>query len=133
MKAKDIHSILRRPLVTEKSTAQKEDNNQVVFMVRRDSNKIEIRNAVEKLLNAQVAAVNTVIYRGKAKRVGKSTGQRSNWKKAIVTLAPGSDIELYQKAGIGQRITDRDAVFDLLSHRRPQRACKKTQRSCRLF
>jgi len=100
MKAKDIHSILRRLLVTEKSTAQKEDNNQIVFMVRRDSNKIEIRSAVEKLLNTKVASVNTVIYRGKAKRVGKSAGQRSNWKKAIVTLAEGSDIELF--AGVDE-------------------------------
>jgi len=95
MKTKDIHSILRRPLVTEKSTAQKETSNQVVFMVRRDANKIEIRQAVERLLNVEVKAVNTVVYRGKSKRVGKSAGQRPNWKKAIVTLAAGHDVEFF--------------------------------------
>lgn len=95
MKTKDIHSILRRPLVTEKTTVQKEEANQVVFMVRRDANKIEIRHAVSKLLNVEVKAVNTVVYRGKAKRVGKSVGQRSNWKKAIVTLAAGHDVEFF--------------------------------------
>jgi large subunit ribosomal protein L23 len=95
MKTKDIHSILRRPLVTEKTTGQKETSNQVVFMVRRDANKIEIRQAVEKLLNVEVKAVNTVVYRGKSKRVGKSAGQRPNWKKAIVTLAAGHDVEFF--------------------------------------
>ena len=95
MKSKDIHSILRRPLITEKTTVQKEEANQVVFMVRRDANKIEIRKAVELLLNVQVKAVNTVLYRGKMKRVGRSLGQRSNWKKAIVTLAAGQDIEFF--------------------------------------
>ena len=95
MKSKDIHSILRRPLITEKTTVQKEEANQVVFMVRRDANKIEIRKAVELLLDVQVKAVNTVLYRGKMKRVGRSLGQRSNWKKAIVTLKAGQDIEFF--------------------------------------
>ena len=95
MKSKDIHSILRRPLITEKTTAQKEDANQVVFMVRRDANKFEIRAAVEKLLGAEVKTVNTLVYRGKSKRVGRSLGQRPNWKKAIVTLAQGHDVEFF--------------------------------------
>lgn len=95
MKTKDVHSILRRPLVTEKTTSQKEEGNQVVFMVRRDANKIEIRQAVEKLLNVQVKAINTITYRGKSKRVGRSAGQRPNWKKAIVTLAAGHDVEFF--------------------------------------
>jgi len=96
MKPKDIHSILRRPLITEKTTGQKEDNNQVVFMVRRDVNKIEVRRAVEKLLDAKVTAVNTQIYRGKRKRVGRSFGRRPNWKKAVVTLAPGQEVEFFE-------------------------------------
>jgi large subunit ribosomal protein L23 len=95
MSGKDIHSILRRPLVTEKTTFLKEDNNQVAFQVRRDANKIEIRKAVEKLLGVQVTAVNTLVNRGKSKRVGKSNGRRSNWKKAIVTLQPGEDVEFF--------------------------------------
>lgn len=95
MSAKDIHSILRRPLVTEKTTFLKEDNNQVAFQVRKDANKIEIRKAVEKLLGVQVTSVNTLVNRGKSKRVGKSNGRRSNWKKAIVTLQPGEDVEFF--------------------------------------
>ena len=59
------------------------------------ANKIEIRKAVEKLLGVQVASVNTLVHRGKSKRVGKSSGRRSNWKKAIVTLQPGEDVEFF--------------------------------------
>lgn len=92
---RDIHSILRRPVVTEKSTSQKEASNQVVFLVRHDANKIEIRAAVEKLLGVQVVGVNTLIGRGKLKRLGRSTGKRSNWKKAVVSLAPGQEVEFF--------------------------------------
>lgn len=93
---KDIHSILRRPLITEKTTAQKEDTNQVAFVVRKDANKIEIRQAVEQLLDVKVESVNTMIYRGKPKRVGRSMGYRTGWKKAIVTLAEGSEVEFFE-------------------------------------
>ena len=96
MAGKDIHSILRRPLVTEKTTVQNEDNHQVVFRVRLDANKIEIKQAVEKLLGAKVDSVNTSVYRGKVKRMGKNTGKRPNWKKAVVTLAPGEEIEFFE-------------------------------------
>lgn len=96
MSAKDIHSILNRPIVTEKTTLQKEDCNQVVFTVRRDANKVEIRQAVEALLGVRVTAVNTMICRGKTKRLGSSTGRRPNWKKAIVTLAIGEEVEFFE-------------------------------------
>lgn len=92
---KDIHSILRRPLVTEKTTALKDDANQVVFMVRRDASKTDVRRAVESLLGATVSDVNTMIYRGKPKRVGRNVGKRPNWKKAIVTLAPGEEVDFF--------------------------------------
>jgi large subunit ribosomal protein L23 len=96
MSGKAIHSILQRPMITEKSTIQKEDANQVVFKVRRDANKIEIRQAVESLLNVKVTGVNTAIVRGKSKRMGKVSGRRPNWKKAIVTLAPGQEVEFFE-------------------------------------
>ena len=96
MSGKDIHSILRRPIVTEKTTFQKEDDNQVVFRVRRDANKIEIRKAVEELLGVKVTAVNTAVVRGKVKRMGRNFGKRANWKKAIVTLAPGEEVEFFE-------------------------------------
>ncbi len=93
---KDVHSVLRRPLVTEKTTVQKEDDNQVVFKVRRDANKIEIRQAVEKMLGVKVTAVNTLVYRGKSKRMGRNIGRRPNWKKAVVTLAAGEEVEFFE-------------------------------------
>lgn len=96
MSAKDIHTILRRPIVTEKTTIQKEDHNQVVFMVRRDANKVEIRDAVATLLGVTVTGVRTSIVRGKTKRLGRNVGRRSNWKKAVVTLAPGNDVEFFE-------------------------------------
>lgn len=107
MKTKDIHSILQRPLVTEKTSAQKDHSNQVVFMVRRDANKAEIGNAVEKLFTVKVSAVNTSIQRGKDKRVGKSVGRRPNWKKAIVTLAPGQDVDFF-----GGHVADEDQAAE---------------------
>ena len=94
--SKDIHSILRRPIVTEKTTIQKEDHNQVVFMVRQDANKVEIREAVKTLLGVEVTGVRTAVVRGKTKRLGRSTGRRPNWKKAVVSLAPGDDVEFFE-------------------------------------
>jgi large subunit ribosomal protein L23 len=91
----DVYSVLRRPLVTEKTTFLKEDNNQLSFRVRPNANKIEIRKAVEELLGVKVTAVNTLVYRGKSKRMGRSIGRRPNWKKAVVTLAPGEDYEFF--------------------------------------
>lgn len=96
MSRSDIYTVLRKPLVTEKTTFQKEDDNQISFQVRADANKIEIRKAVEKLLEVKVTAVNTMVYRGKSKWLGKSMGKCSNWKKAIVTLAPGQDVEFFE-------------------------------------
>lgn len=96
MSGKDMHSVLRRPMVTEKTTIQKEDDNQVVFRVRTDANKIQIREAVERLLDVKVTSVNTAIVRGKIKRMGRKFGKRPNWKKAVVTLAPGEDVEFFE-------------------------------------
>jgi len=88
----NIHQIIRRPVVTEKTLNLKDQLNQVVFEVSRDANKLQIRQAVESLLGAKVEEVNTLIIRGKTKRVGRSIGRRSNWKKAVVTLKAGETI-----------------------------------------
>jgi len=88
----NIHQIIRRPVVTEKTLNLKDQLNQVVFEVSRDANKLQIRQAVESLLGAKVEDVNTLIVRGKTKRVGRSMGRRSNWKKAVVTLKAGETI-----------------------------------------
>lgn len=109
-------TIIKRPVLTEKGTFLKETGGgavpegaaegesgeaeglkpQFVFEVARDANKVEIRRAVEALWNVEVVKVRTAIVRGKDRRVGKFTGRRSNWKKALVTLAPGQTIEFFE-------------------------------------
>jgi len=81
--------IIRRPLITEKTSIQREDGRTIVFEVARDANKIEVRTAVEKLLGAKVASIRTSIVHGKIKRQGRYAGQRPDWKKAYVTLREG--------------------------------------------
>jgi large subunit ribosomal protein L23 len=86
---------LVQPLLTEKVTGLREHHNKIGFLVRRDANRIEIKRAVESALNVKVARVNTMNMMGKTKRLGKFSGKRPDWKKAIVTLKPGEKLELY--------------------------------------
>ena len=97
--SKNIYSVIRRPIISEKSITLRENLNQVTFEVDRGANKLEIHQAVEALLEAKVSSVNTMIVRGKAKRMGRFSGRRSNWKKAIVTLIEGETIEALDLLG----------------------------------
>jgi large subunit ribosomal protein L23 len=81
--------IIRRPLITEKTSIQREDGRTVVFHVAVGANKSEIKRAIESLLGAKVASVRTAIAHGKVKRQGRFVGRRSDWKKAYVTLKEG--------------------------------------------
>lgn len=90
----DIYKVIRRPIVTEKATALKAEANKVVFEVASWSNKIEIRHAVEKIFSVKVNDVQTLRIRGKQKRMGSHVGMRQNWKKAVVSLAEGDDIDV---------------------------------------
>src|SRR5215510_3460251 len=103
------HSIIKRPLLTEKSTRLRETGGhneafgegeeyaqKVAFEVAIDANKIEIRHAVEKLFNVQVTDVHTHVMRGKEKRLGRYVGRRPRRKKAIVTLQAGQSIEFFE-------------------------------------
>lgn len=92
---KPLHQIIKKPLVTEKSSLQKEAGQVVAFEVALDANKVEIKHAVEKAFNVKVAGVNTCVVAGKVKRVGRNFGKRSNRKKALVTLAEGSTIDFF--------------------------------------
>ena len=100
---------IKRPLLTEKGTFLKETGGnagdsldpeaikpQLLFEVAKDANKVEIRHAVEKLWNVDVLDVRTAVVRGKEKRMGRFIGKRSNWKKAIVTIAAGQNIEFFE-------------------------------------
>ena len=92
----NIYDVIKKPLVTEKSTLEKESKNIVAFEIDRNANKIEVKNAVEKLFNVEVIDVNTINIAGKRKRVGRNIGKRSNWKKAYVTLKEGSTVDFFE-------------------------------------
>ncbi|CDP53955.1 50S ribosomal protein L23 [Paradevosia shaoguanensis] len=87
------YDIIRNPVVTEKSTNQSE-NNQVVFDVKVDASKPEIKAAVEALFSVKVKAVNTLVRKGKVKRFRGELGVRNDVKKAVVTLADGQSIDI---------------------------------------
>jgi len=106
---REPQTVIKRPLLTEKSSRLRETGGgaaakaegdeyaqQVVFEVARDSNKIEIKAAVEKLFKVSVTDVRTLVVRGKVKRVGRFSGQRPAWKKAFVTLKAGDNIEFFE-------------------------------------
>jgi large subunit ribosomal protein L23 len=95
---KEPQQIIKRPLITEKSTRQKEKGNQIAFVVDPRANKIQVRQAVEKLFKVKVKAVHTLNLKGKRKRMGRFFGWRSDWKKAIVTLKEGERIEFFEGA-----------------------------------
>ena len=95
---REPHRVLLSPLITEKSNLQKEMMNQLVFEVDRRANKIEIRQAVEQAFNVKVMKVRTVNMMGKKKRLGRFAGRRPNWKKAVVTLAPGDRVDFFEGA-----------------------------------
>jgi len=90
------YEIIRRPLITEKTTIQKESFNQVTFEVERKANRVEIKRAIEKVFNVRVAAVRTMQITGKVKRRGRILGKRKDWKKAIATLMPGERIDFFE-------------------------------------
>ena len=91
----DARDSLIKPLVTEKTTALMEERK-YTFRVPLAATKVEIRQAVEQIFKVKVQAVNTMRYEGKMKRLGRTQGRRSDWKKAIVTLKPGETIELFE-------------------------------------
>jgi large subunit ribosomal protein L23 len=95
---KEAQKIVRRPMITEKSTRQKEEGRQYVFEVDRDANKIEIQSAIERLFKVKVLQVRTSNVLGKVKRLGRRYGKRADWKKAIVTLKEGDRIDFFEGA-----------------------------------
>ena len=87
-----LTQVLRRPLITEKTTVIREDGRTLVFQVSRDANKIDVKRAVEQLLGSKVSSVRTSLAHGKVKRQGRHVGRRSDWKKAYVTLRAGEKL-----------------------------------------
>jgi large subunit ribosomal protein L23 len=90
--------IIRRPIIlTEKSTRLREKQNKVIFEVRRDANKIQIKGAIEALFKVGVVDVNTLLIRGKERRMGRGYAKLRNWKKAIITLKEGDSIQFFDE------------------------------------
>ena len=88
-------SIIRRPIVLTEKSNRLRDKNTVVFEVRRDANKLQIKEAVQKLFKVKVQSVNTLLVRGKDRRMGRGYAKTQNWKKAMVTLEEGSSIDFF--------------------------------------
>jgi large subunit ribosomal protein L23 len=89
----NVYQVLKRPILTEKTDHQR-DNNQYIFEVDRQANKLQVKKAVETIFDVQVVAVNTMIIKTKRRRLGRKTiTTRPAWKRAVVTLAPGERIQ----------------------------------------
>jgi len=96
---KNLYEVIRRPLLTEKSTLLKEAQRTLVFEVHRDATKPEIKKAVEALFDTKVEAVRVAIVHGKMKRQGRYAGHRPDWKKAFVVLKEGAkSVEFFEQA-----------------------------------
>ena len=93
---RNINEVIVRPLVTEKSHDMLDRLGAYTFVVAKEANKIEIAQAVEKQFNVKVRDVRTMRYAGKQKRMGKHAGRKASWKKAVVMLAAGDAIELFE-------------------------------------
>jgi large subunit ribosomal protein L23 len=86
------HNLIRYPSITEKNTKLREKQNRYVFEVVKDASKPQIKEAVEKLFSVTVESVNTMVVKGKLKKMGRNIGYRSDWKKAIVKIKEGQTI-----------------------------------------
>jgi large subunit ribosomal protein L23 len=92
----NIYQVIKEPHITEKANLQKEETNQITFRVHKKANKVEIRQAVETFFKTKVLEVRTMNVRGKKRRMGRTVGKKSDWKKAVVRLAPGENIEFFE-------------------------------------
>jgi large subunit ribosomal protein L23 len=96
--AVDLYRVLEKPLITEKSTLMQEQGNRVMFQVSRSANKLQIKEAVQKIFKVTVLDVNTINVKPKSKRFGRHMGQTKAWKKAIVLLKEGDRIDFFEGA-----------------------------------
>ncbi|PKN57218.1 MAG: 50S ribosomal protein L23 [Deltaproteobacteria bacterium HGW-Deltaproteobacteria-14] len=94
--SQNLFTILKRPVVTERTTELRESIHQYTFEVARAANKVQIRQAVESIFGVRVVDVRTAIVRGKIKRIKRTLGKQPNWKKAFVTVHPDDQIELFE-------------------------------------
>lgn len=94
--SREAHDVIVRPLLTEKLTELRETQGKIGILVRADANKVEIKHAVQQALKVKVAKVNVLNGLGKVRRLGRLSGKKPDWKKAIVTLKAGEKLELFE-------------------------------------
>lgn len=92
----EARDIIVKPIITEKSMKLMQENNTYTFQVLKKANKVQIRHAIEEIFNVDVDNVNTMNVRGKSRRMGRTEGKTPDWKKAIVKLKEGDQIEIYE-------------------------------------
>ena len=90
------YKVIKKPLITEKGTKQREQGNQFAFEIYKHANKIMVRDAVENIFKVKVVSVMVMNVKGKERRVGRNVGKQPDWKKAIVRIAPGDTIEFFE-------------------------------------
>ncbi|HUF67738.1 MAG TPA: 50S ribosomal protein L23 [Longimicrobiales bacterium] len=93
---RDPRSVILRPVVTERSTLLQDEMRTYTFIVAKNANKLEVRNAIQSLFSVRVESVRTANYQGKWRRVGRSVGRKAAYKKAVVRLAEGDSIDVYE-------------------------------------
>ena len=94
----DSYKIIKGPIITEKATALKEQENKYVFMVDKKASKDQIRNAVEELFKVNVEDIKTMVIAGKLRRLGRYQGYKPDWKKAIIKLQQGQEIKIVEES-----------------------------------
>ncbi len=123
-----LTDVIRRPLITEKTSILREDGRTIVFEVAPGANKIEVKRAIEQLLGAKVESIRTSISHGKIKRQGRFAGRRSDWKKAYVKLREGAKMPEFLEGAVIYAVSQTQA--DVARHPVPD-ACRPSTRSRR--
>jgi large subunit ribosomal protein L23 len=93
---REPHDIIVRPILTEKLTELRETQRKIGLLVRADANKVEIKKAAQLALNVKIEKVNILTRRGKTRKIGRLSGQKADWKKAIVTMKAGEKLEMFE-------------------------------------
>jgi len=94
--SRDAQDIIRRPILTEKLTELRETQRKIGLLVRSDANKVEIKKAAEQALKVKIEKVNVLNGMGKTRRIGRVSGKKPDWKKAIVTMKAGEKLEIFE-------------------------------------
>ncbi|MBF0292116.1 MAG: 50S ribosomal protein L23 [Nitrospinae bacterium] len=95
--SKNQHDLIRKPIITEKAGDAKDKQNKITFAVDPKANKMEVKKAVESIFKVKVDKINIINVKGKPKKLGRSSGKRADWKKAVVTVSSGQTIEVFDQ------------------------------------